>query len=89
VIAPDNQQPKSAGGGGTLIFGNITGTTGQMTPVASDTTLKNWTDAGDSSGEYQISLTNAAFASQVPEPAAFGLVGAGLLALAGFRRRRT
>jgi hypothetical protein len=87
VIAPDNQQPKSAGG--DLIFGNITGTTGQVTPVASDTTLKNWTDAGDSTGEYEITLTDASFASQVPEPAAFTLVGAGLLALAGFRRRRT
>lgn len=86
VIAPDNQQPQAAGS--VLIFGNITGTTGQMTPTATDTTLKNWTDAGDSSGQYVISLTDAAFASQTPEPAAFALVGGGLLALAGFRRRR-
>lgn len=86
VIAPDNQQPQAAGS--VLIFGNITGTTGQMTPTALDTTLKNWTDAGDSSGQYIVSLTDAAFASQTPEPAAFALVGAGLLALVGFKRRR-
>jgi hypothetical protein len=86
VIAPDNQQPTSAGG--DEIFGNITGTTGQVTPVASNTILKSWTDTGDSSGQYVISLTDAGFA-QAPEPAAFALVGAGLLALAGLKRRRT
>jgi PEP-CTERM motif-containing protein len=85
VVAPDNQQPKAPGG--AEIFGNITGTTGQMTPVASDTNLKSWTDAGDSSGQYVVSLTDAGFAES-PEPAAFALVGAGLLALAGFRRTR-
>jgi hypothetical protein len=84
AIVPDNQQPEH---GASLIFGDITGTnTTVFTPVIGTTHVDGWTNAGDSSGDYSITLRNAAFAA-TPEPATFGLIGLGLGLLAFARRR--
>jgi PEP-CTERM motif-containing protein len=84
AIVPDNQQPEH---GTNLIFGDITGTnTTVFTPVISNTRVDGWTNSGDSSGDYSITLRNAAFAT-TPEPATFGLIGLGLGLLAFARRR--
>jgi hypothetical protein len=87
AIASDNNEPQNPAN--KNLFGEISGTTGL---ILVDSKLKNqsiggWTDAGNSSGAYYITLDGATFA-QTPEPAAFGLFGAGLLALAYRRFRR-
>jgi hypothetical protein len=84
AIVPDNQEPMH---NAKLIFGELDGTTGVQSPVINNTGLTGWTNAGDTSGQYLISLTSADFA-QTPEPAAMMLVGSGLLLGAGLLRRR-
>ncbi len=84
AIVPDNQEPMH---NSKLIFGELDGTTGIETPVINNTGLGSWTNTGDSSGQYLISLTSASFA-ETPEPAAILLVGSGLLLGAGLLRRR-
>jgi PEP-CTERM motif len=88
-IVPNNQEPENHNG--KLIFGDITGTnTSVFTPVVGNTKLDSWTDAGTgvTGADYVITLTDASFADQTPEPATFGLIGLGLGVLA-FARRRT
>ncbi len=84
AIVPDNQEPMH---NSKLIFGELDGTTGVQTPVINNTSLTGWTNNGDTSGQYVISLTSASFA-EAPEPAAMMLVGSGLLLGAGLLRRR-
>jgi hypothetical protein len=85
AIVPDNQEPLH---NSKLIFGELDGTTGVETPAIKNTGLDSWTNDGDSSGQYLITLTSADFA-EAPEPATLGMVGCGLLLAAGLRRRRT
>jgi hypothetical protein len=88
VIVPNNQEPENKNG--KLIFGDITGTnTTVFSPTVANTTLASWTDAGTgvTGADYDITLTDAAFADQTPEPATFGLIGLGLGLLAFARRR--
>jgi hypothetical protein len=82
AITSDANDPKHSG---STIF-SLT-PTGLLTPTSGNPTVDGWNSGGLSGGEYSIALTSAAFA-QAPEPAAIGLVGAGLLGVGILRRRR-
>jgi hypothetical protein len=89
ALVPNGQDPWKSGQ--TPLFDSGFNTsTGTQYPVITNKPLVKWSGTGDgeSGGEYRISLTNAAFAVQTPEPAAFGLLGAGLCALVALRKLR-
>lgn len=81
ALAPPGQDPEN--GSGDSIFD------GNTTPVVNynHSHLAKWSDTGDESGTYVITLIDAGFAN-LPEPGSFALLGAGLGALGLARRRR-
>lgn len=77
-IVPDGQEPEH---GGTPIFGT------SSTPLIS-TKVDGYSGTGTGGGKYVIALTDAEFATIIPEPATVGLIGCGLVLIGLVRRRR-
>ena len=84
AIVPAGQEGLNKNG--VDLFTQVTGSTTTLSPTSTPKVLKDWSNTGNTSGKYIISLDDAGFA-QSPEPSTLAMMGASLLALAGLARK--